>query len=314
MDKVARQRIPVILGPTASGKTALSLELAGALDAEIISADSRQIYRELDIGTAKPSKHELERVRHHFIDERWVYEPYDAGTFTEEATERIASIVQRKKRVVVVGGSTLYLQGLLKGFSVLPKADVAIRQRLEEALAQCGGEVLYQRLLQLDPEQAATLDPTKTQRLIRSLEVIEVSGETMSALKRKRSFSPAFDFTVFGLDLPREILYERINRRTDEMMENGFLEEARYLFNKYQELLLKQKINAFETVGYKELFACLRGELPLDRAVMLIKQHTRNYAKRQLTFFRNQFDVEWIKAPLGKEDISLLAQEIAGSV
>lgn len=310
MEKANRHRIPVILGPTASGKTALSLELASALDAEIISADSRQIYRELDIGTAKPSKTELERIRHHFIDERWVYEPFDAGTFTEEATERIHSILSQKKRVVVVGGSTLYLQGLLKGFSVLPKGDPAIRAQLERELDQFGGEALYKRLHEIDPEQAATLDPTKTQRLIRSLEVIEITGQTMSELKRKSAYTQPFDFKVFGLDLPREILYERINLRTDEMMADGFLEEARYLFDKYQELLVREKINAFETVGYKELFAYLRHELPFESAVSLIKQHTRNYAKRQLTFFRNQFSVNWIKGPLSKEKIPLVVEEI----
>jgi tRNA dimethylallyltransferase len=204
-----------------------------------------------------------------------------------------------------VGGSTLYLKSLTSGFSELPVGDEAIRNRLYKELRDIGSEKLYERLKFLDAERAKTLDHTKTQRLVRSLEVIEVSGKKMSDLQSASRLAPPFEFQLVALDLPREALYERINRRVDEMMKQGFLDEVRGLHQDFGEAHKLKKINALETVGYKELFNYLDGAIKLDDAIELIKQHTRNYAKRQLTFFRNQFNATWAKPH------SRLASELA---
>ena len=307
--QASRKRVLVLVGPTASGKTALAIRLAEQLNAEIISADSRQIYRELTIGTAKPSPQELARVPHHFINELSLPAPYDAGAFMSDAQERMAQIFERGKIPLVVGGSTLYVQGLVQGFSLLPKGDPAIRRRLYQELAELGKEALYARLKALDAAQAQTLDPTKTQRLIRSLEIIEITGCKVSELKQA-VLPPPFEVVMIGLDMPREKLYERINRRVEKMMQEGFLEEAKMLYERFRERHTREKINALETVGYKELFEHFRGEYTLSQTVARIQQHTRNYAKRQLTFFRNKFKVTWIEAPQTEHDIAFALQRV----
>ncbi len=304
-----RKKVLVLVGPTASGKTALAICLAEQLHAEIISADSRQIYRELTIGTAKPSPQELARVPHHFINELSLPAPYDAGAFMSDAQERMAQIFERGKIPLVVGGSTLYVQGLVQGFSRLPKGDPAIRKRLYQELAELGKEALYARLKALDAAQAQTLDPTKTQRLIRSLEIIEITGCKVSELKQA-VLPPPFEMVMIGLDMPREKLYERINRRVEKMMQEGFLEEAKMLYERFRERHTHEKINALETVGYKEFFEHFRGQYTLSQTVARIQQHTRNYAKRQLTFFRNKFKVTWIEAPQTEHDIAFALQRV----
>jgi tRNA dimethylallyltransferase len=302
----------VILGPTCSGKSSLAFAVARKTGGEIISADSRQIYRGMDIGTAKPSQEMLRTVRHHFIDEKNIGEEFTAGNFAAEAQERIRLIQDRERHAIVAGGSTLYLEGLLQGFDEMPRSDPAVRARLQEELEIDGVHVLYQRLQSIDPEQAATLDPTKTQRLIRSLEIIGISGQTVTSLQltagRKTS---GITFLTFGLMLPREVLYERINRRTDDMMQAGLLQEARHLHEQYLPRIRAGKINALRTVGYQELFQYLDGNISLDQAVTLIRQHTRNYAKRQLTFFKNRLDVEWLDAALNEAGLMTLADKLS---
>ncbi len=303
--------IPVILGPTASGKTSVGIALAELMNAEIISADSRQIYKELTIGSAKPVPEELKRVRHHFIDELSITDIYDAGRFATDAAKRIQEILEGGKQVVVVGGSTLYIEGLVKGFADLPKQNPEIRQAIEKDIQLMGAEKIYEKLKTLDPDHAKTLDPTKTQRLVRSLEIIELSGKTITELYHEQVAPDEFNFQLFGLDLPRELLYQRINERTDHMIEMGFLNEAEGLYNAYG--LPKdtsQPINALCTVGYNELFAYFRGVFILEEAINLIKQHTRNYAKRQLTFFRNRLSVEWMGISSLKESQEEIAQKI----
>jgi len=290
------KKIPVILGATASGKTALAIELALKFNAEIVSADSRQIYHELTIGSAKPSPEALAAVPHHFINEKHLLEDYDAASFAQAAWQRMKEILARGKSVLVVGGSTLYLKSLIVGFSELPSAEPALRARLYKELETLGAEKLYERLKSLDPERAQTLDPTKTQRLIRSLEVIELTGKKMSELQSAFHHAPPFEFECLGLDVPRNALYARINRRVDDMMRNGFLAEAQSLYHTFGTMHKQRKINALETVGYKELFAFLDGTYSLEHATTLIKQHTRHYAKRQLTFFRHQLPVHWVDA------------------
>ncbi|UZJ40271.1 tRNA (adenosine(37)-N6)-dimethylallyltransferase MiaA [Prosthecochloris sp. SCSIO W1101] len=301
----------VISGPTASGKSALAHAAAKILEAEILSADSRQIYRGMDIGTAKPSATMLEEIPYHFINEKEIDEEYNAGDFTSAATRRIRSILEKGNNAIVVGGSTLYIEGLLCGFTDLPAKNPQIRRELEEELKTSGKNVLYQRLKSIDPEQAATLDPSKTQRLVRSLEIIAVTGKTVTELQtavKKRFHS--ITFVPIALSLPRKELYERIDKRTDEMMASGLLGEAEKLYILYRKDKTGHTINALETVGYKELFQYFEGKHSLETAVELIKQHTRNYAKRQLTFFRNRLNVKWIAAPRDKESLNKLVHEL----
>ena len=309
----AQPPVIVILGPTASGKSALALALAEKTGAEIVSADSRQIYRELDIGAAKPSPEALRKVRHHFVNEKNIGEPFSAGDFAAEAAERIRNIHRKGIRAVVAGGSTLYLEGLLEGFADLPPADPEIRKRLLEELESVGKEELYKKLLLKDPLQAATLDPTKTQRLIRSLEIIEITGVSVTELQAAgKKLNGDLRFFTAGLSMPRPLLYERINRRTEEMIDAGLPDEATRLFQKYRTLLENGKIPALQSVGYQELFQYLEGKIGFEGAVNLIKQHTRNYAKRQLTFFNNRLTVNWMDAPKNRSDLEALVDRLAG--
>lgn len=312
---MSQKPVLVILGPTASGKTELAFRTARKTGGEIISADSRQIYRGMDIGTAKPPKWMLDEIRHHFIDEKEIGQPFSAGDFAEQAAERIRKLRQRSITPIVAGGSTLYLEGLLKGFAELPQSDPEIRAQLTRELELQGAEALYQRLEAIDPEQAKTLDPTKTQRLIRSLEIIEISGTTVTALQRKTSGPPpGIEFTVIGLDLPRPQLYDRINRRTIEMMQAGLEAEARRLYDRFRSQWRSKNLNALATVGYRELFEHFEGLHDLQTAETLIAQHTRNYAKRQLTFFRNRLDVEWIQGALDDSEIDNLVESLCEKI
>ncbi len=310
--ETAQPPVLVILGPTASGKSALAMAVAKKIGGEIISADSRQVYRELDIGAAKPSQDVLDEVRHHFVNEKNIGETFTAGDFATEAVERIQDIHRRGMRAVVAGGSTLYLEGLIEGFADLPPANPEIRARLLEELERDGNERLYAKLLERDPEQAATLDPTKSQRLIRSLEIIEITGLCVTELQAQgKQRHGGLSFVTTGLSVPREVLYRRINQRTDEMIAGGLYREAEGLYHKYQTLLASGKVSALQSVGYQELFQYFDGKIVYNDAVGLIKQHTRNYAKRQLTFFNNRLKVSWVEAPSQSNEIEALADRLA---
>ncbi|MBV5326879.1 MAG: tRNA (adenosine(37)-N6)-dimethylallyltransferase MiaA [Chlorobium sp.] len=306
-DSDRQKTILAILGPTASGKSALAFSIAKEINAEIISADSRQIYRELNIGTAKPSQETLQQIKHHFVNELSIGDPFTAGNFAREASARIRNILHSGKNVLIAGGSTLYLEALLNGFADLPPADTEKRQQLAIELETFGSKHLFERLRQLDPLQAATLDHTKTQRLVRSLEIIELSGHTVTEMQKKH-IQPLADINVItcGLSLPRPLLYEKINRRTDQMLASGLLQEAVALFTKYYPYCDVITTNALQTVGYQELFAYLDEKTDFKTAITLIKQHTRNYAKRQLTFFKNRLNVNWMDAPENEHELSML--------
>lgn len=300
-----------IIGPTASGKTVLAFRIARLCGAEIISADSRQIYRRMDIGTAKPPREMLEALRHHFIDEKEIGQSFSSGDFAAQARERIRILRQRGIPAIVAGGSTLYLEGLLKGFAELPQSDPVIRRRLVSELEQSGKDTLFRRLETLDPEQARSLDPTKTQRLIRSLEIIEISGTTVTALQQKSACPPSdINFLTIGLDMPRAMLYERIDRRTAVMIQDGLETETRRLYEEFRNEWRSHNLNALATVGYREMFEYFEGKYDRKTAYTLIAQHTRNYAKRQLTFFRNRFDIEWLSAPLSTEAVEKIAGDL----
>ncbi len=285
--------ILTITGPTAVGKTELSLEVAERLDAEIVSVDSRQVYEELTIGTAKPSADALNRVPHHFIGERTLHEPLSAGGYAEAANERIRRILDRDKRPLVVGGATLYLHALQYGLADIPDVDDEVRARLEERLEQEGKEALYEELQKVDPEQAAEMDPTKTQRVIRALEVYHGTGKPLTYYYENQP-EPPFDYVTVVLNRDREQLYDRINRRVDRMLENGLLDEVRSVMDINGVQLDEPPLS---TIGYREPIQYLRGEIDYDEMVRLVKRNSRRYAKRQLTWFRRYDEYRWRDAP-----------------
>ena len=285
--------ILTITGPTAVGKTDLSLEVAEQLDAEIVSVDSRQVYEELTIGTAKPSRAARERVPHHFIGERSLREPFSAGAYAEAANERIRDILSRGKRPLVVGGATLYLHALQYGLADIPDVDDEVRAGLEERLEDEGKEVLYEELQEVDPEQAAEMDPTKTQRVIRALEVYHGTGKTLTHYYENQP-EPPFDYVTAVLNRDRERLYDRINRRVDQMLDRGLLDEVRSVIDMDGVRLDEPPLS---TIGYREPIQYLQGEIDHDEMVRLVKRNTRRYAKRQLTWFRRYDEYHWKSAP-----------------
>ena len=280
----------MLAGPTAVGKTALSLAIAGRIGAEIVSADSRQVFRGLDIGTAKPSADELKSIPHHFIDERDLGNPWSAGRFAEEANGRIADILRRGAIPLIVGGSTLYLEALVHGLADIPDSDPAIRAELNEQVSTLeGAQNLFEELERIDPEGAETLDPTKTQRLVRALEVYRTTGEPWSSFFAQAE-PPPYRYRVVVLTRPREELYARIEARVGAMLDAGLIDENRRLF----EAELQLDTNPLRTIGYQEPFAHLSGEIDYDEMVRLLKRNTRRYAKRQLTWFRRRPEYEWV--------------------
>ena len=283
----------ILTGPTGVGKTALSLELAEQLGAEIVSADSRQIYRSLDIGTAKPSPAELQRVRHHFIDELPIDAPYTAGRFGQDAHARIDDIVSRGRIPLVVGGSTLYIHALKHGLANVPDVPSTVRATLEDELKHHGPERLFAELRKVDPRAAETMDPTKTQRLIRALEVHRSTGRPLSEFHAEQEEArPPHRFKTYVLNRPREALYRRINERVDDMFARGLLDEVRGLLAHG----FGPGLNPLRTIGYQEPIRFLQGEIAREEMVRLVKRNSRRYAKRQLTWFRRDDDNVWLDA------------------
>ncbi|MDP6779352.1 MAG: tRNA (adenosine(37)-N6)-dimethylallyltransferase MiaA [Candidatus Latescibacteria bacterium] len=279
----------VLAGPTASGKTAVGIRLAKALGAEIVSADARQIYRFMDIGTAKPTPEERAEAPHHMVDVADPDEDYSAGRYAREAAAVIDDIRGRGRLPIVVGGSGLYLRALLDGFSPMPEVPASVRDRLlGEAQSDLPG--LYARLVEVDPASAERYHPNDTQRVVRALEVYESSGERLSDLQdRPPERGPGWTARWFGLDMDRAELYQRIDRRADLMVEAGLLEEVRSL----RERGYGRGLNALNTFGYREIFGFLDGRFGLGEATDLIKAGTRRYAKRQLTWFRADDRLKW---------------------
>jgi tRNA dimethylallyltransferase len=276
----------VLTGPTSSGKTVLGVELAERLDAEIISMDSMALYRGMDIGTAKPNAEERRRIRHHLID---VLDPWEAGSvawWLNAAAHCVRDIENRGKQVLFVGGTPLYLKALMHGLFQGPPADLELRGRLETEARQAGSPVLWQRLAAVDPLSAARLHPNDTRRLIRALEVWELTGRPLSTWQTQWRELPAEEsgrVQVIWLDLPREELYARIDARVDRMIEAGLVEEVRAL----RRLPLPVSREAAQGLGYKEVFAFLDGATPLEDTVTRIQMRCRRFAKRQLTWFRH---------------------------
>ncbi len=288
--RMARQKqLVVIGGPTAVGKTAAAIEVARALGTEILSADSRQFYRELNIGTAKPSPEELAAVPHHLVNSLSIHQDYSVGDFERDALQLLQRLFQRYDTLLLVGGSGLYIRAVCEGLDDFPEVPPEVREQVRRFYEAEGLEALQEELRRYDPAYFARVDRRNPQRLLRALEVCRATGRPFSSFRRGEPKPRPFKPLLFYLTLDRALLYERIDQRVDAMMAAGLLEEARALFP-------HRHLNALQTVGYRELFDHLEGKTSLEEAVRLIKRNTRRYAKRQLTYFRNQADFQPLPA------------------
>ena len=276
-----------VIGPTAIGKTKLAIDLATYFKTEIISSDSRQFYKEMSIGTAVPSRHELESVPHHFIQHKSIHQPYNVGDFEKDTLILLEKLFEKHDCVVMVGGSGLYIDAVVQGLDTFPEVDREIRANLNSILKQQGIEVLQKQLKELDPEYYNKVDIQNPHRIIRALEICLGTGKAYSSFINKRKLARSFSTIIIGLSIERSILYDKINKRVDSMIENGLEEEARSLYK-------HKHLNALHTVGYTELFNFFDGIWDLDFAISEIKKNTRRFAKRQLTWFRKNKDIVWV--------------------
>lgn len=280
------KKLIILLGPTGVGKTELSLQMAEELGTEIISCDSRQMYREMKIGTAAPTEEELKRVPHHFIGHLSIHDYYSCGRFEIDALAKCNKLFQSHDTVIMTGGSMLYIDAVCKGIDDIPNIDKELRQSLLERYQNEGIENIRQELKILDPDYYKIVDLQNHKRIIHALEVCIQSGKPYSSFRSESVKKRPFTIEKIGLNRPREVLYDRINKRVDIMMENGLLEEAKNLYP-------YKGLNALNTVGYKELFNYFDGIWTLDFAIQMIKQNSRRYAKKQLTWFNRDSEITW---------------------
>lgn len=286
-----KQPLLVLVGPTAVGKTALSLDIAETFGCEIVSGDSMQVYRGMDIGTAKADPAERARIRHHLIDIREPDEPYSVSDFQRDARAAIADIHDRGKWPFLVGGTGLYIEAVCYSYDFHEGgADEAFRARMQAFAREHGNAALHERLARIDPATAKRLHPNDVRRIIRALEVYEQTGETLSAQLARQSRESPYRLCMIGLTMEREKLYARIEERVDGMIREGLVEEVRSLMDRG----FDDTMTAMQGLGYKEVAAHLRGELSLEDAVALLKRDTRRFAKRQLSWFRRMPDMQWV--------------------
>lgn len=280
-ENLKKSKIIAVVGPTASGKTAFAVNLAHQINGEIVSADSRLVYKGFDIGTAKPTLKEREGIPHYMIDIAEPETDYSAGLYLKDAEKIIKDILSRGKVPIIAGGTGLYLNILLMNYD-LPKVepDYDLREKLKKT------DNLYEILSSLDPQTALEIDPNDRKKLIRAIEIVKLTGKPLSKSRGRKE--PEYDVEWLGLNYPREELYDRINRRVDLMIENGLVEETEKLLEKHGRIN-----NILYTIGYQEMVSYLDGILTLDEAVDKLKQNTRRYAKRQLTWFRKNPDIKW---------------------
>ncbi len=302
----------VIVGPTAVGKTDLSVAIARVLDMEVISADSMQVYKGMDIGTAKVPLEIRQQIPHHLIDICQPDEPYSAAEFQRDALKAIEQIHQRKRVPLMVGGTGLYVRSVTHGylFSDAPK-DQQIRDKWQAFSQEYGSQRLYEQLMKNDPETAHKLHPNDQKRIIRALEVQELTGLPFSQWqKQQKEQEPWFDVMTVGLWMERKLLYERIHRRVDRMLQEGLVEEVRGLLAKGYD----ESLPSMQGLGYKEIIAYLKGQWSLEEAVYELKKRTRHFAKRQFTWFQRQHEVHWLKIGEGgwEEKFPEIQQLIAG--
>ncbi|GGB10777.1 tRNA (adenosine(37)-N6)-dimethylallyltransferase MiaA [Mucilaginibacter rubeus] len=279
----------VVAGPTAVGKTAAAIKLAQHFNTVVVSADSRQFFREMSIGTAKPDESELAAAKHYFINSHSISESFSVGDFEKQGLALLDELFKVHDKVILAGGSGLYIKAICEGFDDLPVADISVREKLNQQLEREGITTLQKHLQQVDPDYYTQVDLNNPQRIIRALEVFETSGKPFSSYRNATVNKRPFNIIKLALDMPREKLYERINLRVDLMVKQGLIQEVK-------SLLPYRELNALNTVGYSELFDYFDGKTSLDEALLLIKQNTRRFAKRQLTWFRKDKDFVWFDA------------------
>ncbi|WP_087972832.1 tRNA (adenosine(37)-N6)-dimethylallyltransferase MiaA [Oceanobacillus rekensis] len=305
-----KKNVISIMGPTAVGKTNLSIEIAKKFNGEVISGDSMQVYKGLDIGTAKIKPSEMQGITHHMLDIREADQEFSVSDFKENVQKYINDITARGNLPIIVGGSGLYIQAALYDYNFSEaKRDHTITNKMEEIIESEGIMPLYNRLVEIDPEQAEKIHPNNHRRVIRALEIYESTGMTMTAYKENQSMESPYKPILLGLDMERELLYRRINERVDHMMKDGLLDEVKNLYAKGYENC--QSMNA---IGYKEFIPYFKNEQSLEETIELLKRNSRRYAKRQLTWFRNKMDLTWFHmtpATIDKQFANIL-DELAG--
>ena len=304
MDFKQKPTLIVLVGPTASGKTQLAIELAQHFHTEIISADSRQFYHEIPIGTAAPTPEQLKTVPHHFISNLSITDDYNVSTYEKEVLELLKKKFISNPVMIMTGGSGLYINAVCKGIDDIPNPDKVLRKQLNQLFLEKGIEALRDKLKAIDPEYYSVVDYNNPKRLLRALEVCLQTGEKYSNLRKNKDSIRPFNILKVGLEVPREILNERINKRTDEMIRRGWIQEA-------ESVIRYKDYNALNTVGFKELFNYLEGKWTLEHAIEKIKTNTRRYAKRQMAWFRKDNDITWFSPNDIKTIISHLDDKLS---
>jgi len=301
MSPTKQKQLIVIAGPTAVGKTDVAIRLAEELKTEIISADSRQIFKELRIGTAKPTVQELARVQHHFIGNKSIHEEYDAGQYGRDALELIHELFKKYDQLILCGGSGLYVKAVCEGFDDLPDIPEGMRAEIVKEYEDKGLEWLQQEVKEKDPAYYSVVDQRNPHRLIRALELIRATNQTVAALRKKKKIIHDFDIVKTGLELDREELYQRIDQRMDNMIAAGLFEEAESFYP-------LRHLNALQTVGYREIMEYIDGAYDKEEAIRLLKRNTRHYAKRQMTWFKKDMETRWLNPSDWKEILSIIHQ------
>lgn len=293
----------VVLGPTGVGKSAVSLQIAKYFNTEIISADSRQFYRELSIGTAVPSAKDLKSIPHHFIQTKSIVDYYNVSDYETEALQIINRLFLEKNPLVLTGGSMLYLDTICKGIDDIPTVDPEIRTEVVRWYEENGMDALRNWLLEIDPEYYQIVDLNNSKRLLHAVEIFQMTGKPYSSFRKNTIKIRPFNILKIGINQDRKILYERINHRVIQMMEAGLLDEAKTVYQ-------LRKLNSLNTVGYKELFSFLDGECSLEEAIDLIQRNSRRYARKQLTWFRRDPEIRWFEPEQYQEIITYIDQKL----
>ncbi|WP_283152212.1 tRNA (adenosine(37)-N6)-dimethylallyltransferase MiaA [Guptibacillus hwajinpoensis] len=306
-----KEKLVTVLGPTAVGKTKTSIELAKALDGEIISGDSMQIYRGMDIGTAKVTEGEMEGIPHYLIDIKQPTESFSAAEFQKLATELVTDINRRGKVPIIAGGTGLYVKSVTHQYAFSEaKEDPEYREQLEQMADKEGPIAFHERLKDVDPVSYETIHPNNVRRVVRALEVYHVTGEPVSASKDALPEQSPYNLVNVGLTMDRDVLYERINQRVDLMVEAGLLEEAQRLYDEGV-----RNCQSVQAIGYKEIYRYLEDRVSLEDAIMELKQNSRRYAKRQLTWFRHQMAMDWYDMTEHREEkIQEILKVVAGKL
>ncbi|AIK36674.1 tRNA (adenosine(37)-N6)-dimethylallyltransferase MiaA [Bacillus pseudomycoides] len=302
MGELQREKVAVIIGPTAVGKTKLSIDLAKALNGEIISGDSMQIYRTMDIGTAKATMEEMEGIPHYMIDIKNPEDSFSVAEFQELVRGYIREITERGKLPIIVGGTGLYIQSVLYDYQFTDEAgDPVYREELEKLATEHGVEYVHEKLREVDPESASRIHMNNVRRVIRALEIFHTTGQKMSDQLEKQENELLYDVSLIGLTMDRGMLYDRINLRVDLMVKQGLLQEVKALYENGV-----RDCQSIQAIGYKELYNYFEGHVSLEEAIMQLKTNSRRYAKRQLTWFRNKMDVTWFDVTDGEKTAEIL--------